>query len=101
MTTHADPGEQEPACRSEHDPIERMMDEIAGHVGFYGPFFEPVFREAHSGRALLTFNTVKAVLDGGFPEASFQATLNACAKRLPTPVIYLEAAIAYKKDVKK
>ena len=92
LTTHADQGATEPAYRSEHDPIERMMDEIAGHVGFYGPFFEPVFREAHAGKALLTFETVKAVLDGGFPEASFQATLNACAKRLPTPVVYLEAA---------
>ena len=101
LTTHADQGATEPAYRSEHDPIERMMDEIAGHVGFYGPFFEPVFQAAHAGKALLTFETVKAVLDGGFPEASFQATLNACAKRLPTPVVYLEAAIAYKKEVKR
>ncbi len=101
MTTHADHGEQEPACRSEQNPIERMMDEIAGHVGFYGPFFEPVFGAAHAGKALLTFETVKAVLDGGFPEASFQATLNACGKRLPTPVLYLEAALAHKKEVKQ
>ena len=35
LTTHADRGDEEPAYRSEHDPIERMMDEIAGHVGFY------------------------------------------------------------------
>ena len=101
LTTHADQGVQEPAYRSEHDPIERMMDEIAGHVGFYGPFFEPVFQAAHAGKALLTFETVKAVLDGGFPEASFQATLNACAKRLPTPVVYLEAALGHKKAVKE
>jgi hypothetical protein len=101
LTTHADQGGDEPAYHSEHDPLERLMDEIAGHVGFYGPFFEPVFREAHAGKTLLTFETMKAVLDGGFPEASFQATLNACAKRLPTPVIYLEAAIAYKKAVRK
>jgi hypothetical protein len=101
MTTHADPGEQEPACRSEHNPIERMMDEIAGHVGFYGPFFEPVFGAAHTGKALLTFDTVKSVHDGGFQEASFQATLNACAKRLPTPVMYLEATMAYKKEVRR
>jgi hypothetical protein len=99
LTTHADM--QEPVYRSEHDPIERMMDEIAGHVGFYGPFFEPVFKEAHAGKAMLTFETVKAVLDGGFPEASFQATLNACAKRLPTPVVYLEAALGHKKAVKE
>jgi hypothetical protein len=101
LTTHADQGAEEPAYRSEHDPIERMMDEIAGHVGFYGPFFEPVFSAAHAGKALLTFETVKAVLDGGFPEASFQATLNACAKRLPTPVMYLEAMMAHKKEVKR
>ena len=31
LTTHADEGATEPAYRSEHDPIERMMDEIAGH----------------------------------------------------------------------
>jgi len=101
LTTHADQGATEPAYRSEHDPIERMMDEIAGHVGFYGPFFEPVFRVAHAGKALLTFETVKAVLDGGFPEASFQATLNACAKRMPTPVVYLEAALGHKAVVKR
>src|SRR5579864_4234605 len=101
LTTHADQGDKEPAYRSEHDPVERMMDEIAGHVGFYGPFFEPVFGSAHAGKALLTFETVKAVQDGGFPEASFQATLNACAKRLPTPVLYLEATLAHKKEVKQ
>jgi hypothetical protein len=101
LTTHADQGATEPAYRSEHDPLERMMDEIAGHVGFYGPFFEPVFRDAHASKALLTFETVKAVLDGGFPEASFQATLNACAKRLPTPVLYLEAMLAHKKEVRR
>jgi hypothetical protein len=101
MTTHADHGEQEPACRSEQNPIERMMDEIAGHVGFYSPFFEPAFAAAHAGKALLTFETVKAVQDGGFPEASFQSTLNACAKRLPTPVMYLEATLAHKKEVKR
>ena len=101
LTTHADKGATEPAYRSEHDPIERMMDEIAGYVGFYGPFFEPVFREAHAGKTLLTFATVKVVLDGGFPEASFQATLNACAKRLPTPVVYLEAALGHKAVVKR
>jgi hypothetical protein len=101
LTTHADQGATEPAYRSEHDPLERMMDEIAGHVGFYGPLFDPAFAVAHRGQALLTFETVEAVRAGDFPDASFQATLNACVKRLPTPVMYLEAAVAYKKAVKK
>src|SRR3954451_4289198 len=61
LTTHADQGAEEPAYRSEHDPIERLMDEIAGHVGFYGPLFDPVFAKAHRGRQLLTFETIQAV----------------------------------------
>ena len=52
-----------------------MMDEIAGHVGFYEPIFGPAFREAGEGNPLLKFCTVQAVIDSGFPTASFQATL--------------------------
>jgi hypothetical protein len=101
LTTHADRGATEPAYRSEHDPIERLMDEIAGHVGFYGPLFDPVFRAAHGRKPLLTFETVQGVIGRGFAEASFQATLNACTRKLPTPVIYLEAALGHKKAVKE
>jgi hypothetical protein len=99
MTTDAD--FDEPEYRSEHDPIERLMDEIAGHIGYYGPLFDPVFQAAHGGKALLTFETVQDVIYGGFSEASFQATLNACARNLPTPVIYLEAGLGHKAVVKR
>jgi hypothetical protein len=36
-----------------------------------------------------------------FPAASFQATLFACARRLTTPVVYLEAKLDHKKEVKR
>ena len=101
LTTHADGGATEPGYRSEHDPIERMMDEIAGHVGFYGPIFDPAYQQASFGKAHLTFSTVEAIISGAFPAASFQATLFACARRLTTPVVYLEAALAHKKEVKR
>src|SRR5208337_4775857 len=78
LTTHADSGE--PVYRSEHDPVGRLMDAIAGHIGFYGPLFEPVFVAAHSGKELLTFETVEAVVREGFPDASIQATLFACCR---------------------
>jgi hypothetical protein len=101
LTTHADGGATEPGYRSEHDPIERLMDEIAGHVGYYGPLFDSVFQVAHRGKKLLLFNTVEAVIRQGFPDASFQATLNACTRQLPTPLIYLEAALGHKAVVKR
>jgi hypothetical protein len=101
LTTHADGGETEPGFRGEHDPIERLMDEIAAHIGFYDPIFAPAFLQASGGSRLLTFGTVEGVIERAFPAASFQATLFACARRLPTPVLYLEAALAHKKDVKR
>jgi hypothetical protein len=99
LTTHADM--PEPVYRSEHDPIERMMDEIAGHVGFYEPLFQPAYQRASEGKPLLKFGTVEAIISGAFPAASFQATLYACTRRLTTPVVYLEAALAHKKEVKR
>lgn len=99
LTTHADM--PEPVYRSEHDPIERMMDEIAGHVGFYEPLFQPAYQQASFGKSHLTFGTVEAIIGNAFPAASFQATLFACARRVMTPVVYLEATLAHKKEVKR
>jgi hypothetical protein len=99
LTTHADM--PVPVYRSEHDPIERLMDEIAGHVGFYGPIFDPAYRQASFEKPHLKFATVEAIISEAFPAASFQATLFACARRLTTPVVYLEAMLAHKKEVKR
>ena len=86
----------EPVLRSEHDPIERLMDEIAAHVGFYSPIFDPALRQAGEGERLLRFGTVEGVIARAFPAASFQATLFACIRRTTTPVVYLEAELKYK-----
>lgn len=99
LTTHTDM--PEPVYRSEHDPIERMMDEIAGHVGFYEPLFQPAYQQASLGQPHLKFGTIETIINDAFPTASFQATLFACTRRLPTPVIYLEAALDHKKEVKQ
>jgi hypothetical protein len=48
----------EPAYRSEHDPIERLMDEIAAKVGFYEPIFTPAFDAEMRGQPRLTFEIV-------------------------------------------
>lgn len=101
LTTHADGADTEPAYRSEHDPIERLMDEIAGHIGFYAPIFDPVFQQSMEGNLLFSFATVESIINQCFSEASFQATLVACTRRLTTPIIYLEAKLDHKKEVKR
>ncbi len=99
LTTHADLFE--PVYRSEHDPIERMMDEIAGHIGFYAPLFQPAFEKSVLNHPHLKFRSVESIVNEVFPTASFQATLFACTRRLLTPVVYVEATLAHKKEVKR
>lgn len=81
------------------DPVERLMDVVAGEVGFYEPLFLPTFRKQlnrNGGR--LSFATVESIRSELVPEASFQATLAACVKRMTTPVVYVEAGMGLKKQ---
>lgn len=91
----------EPVRRSERCPVEQLMDEIAGNLGFYAPIFEPAFRWATRDATNLSFAAVRAVARHSFPQASFQATLFACARTMPTPVTYLEAALGHKVSVRR
>jgi len=95
LTTHAD--QDYPVYRSEHDPIERLMDEIASQIGFYEPIFGSVFDAEMRRQPRLTFEVVEAIRRG-FGDASFQSTLFACHRRLRTPALYLEASVAHKAD---
>ena len=86
-----------PVRRSSHDPIERLMDDIAGRIGFYEPIFGPVFAREHT-KPLLELKTVEAIRSAYCDKASFQSTLFACHRRMNTPVVYLEAEVKYKAD---
>jgi hypothetical protein len=86
-----------PVRRSSHDPIERLMDEIAGRVGFYELLFGPVFAREHT-KPLLELKTVEAIRVAYCDTASFQSTLFACHRRMNTPVVYVEAEVKYKAD---
>lgn len=90
LTTDADP--DEPKFRSEHDPIEQLMDRIASHIGFYEPFFGPAFARTIGELGCLCFDAVESIRVTTFPEASFQSTLFACHRRHDRPALYLEAA---------
>ena len=78
-------------------PVERLMDKIAAEIGFYDPIFRPAVEEAVRQADMLTFEVVEQIRQEHCPDASFQATLIACAKRAPVPAIYVEAKMAYKK----
>ena len=90
MTTHCFPAD--PIFRSDEDPIETLMDAIASELAFYEPFLEPALQEVLAHANWLTFEMIESIIERVFPEASFQATLFASMRVLPTPMVYLELA---------
>jgi hypothetical protein len=81
---------------SNPDPLERLMDQVAGEIGFYGPLFDPAVRREVLESGGLTFKGAERVRSLVCPEASFHSTLNACVARSPVPVILVEAGMGYK-----
>ena len=81
----------------EKNPTEKMMDIIAGETCFYAPIFVPVLEAKIKSHGRLTFKAVESVREDFHPEASFQATLNACVAHVKTPVVLLEIGMGLKK----
>jgi hypothetical protein len=79
------------------DAVERMMDIVAGDIGFYSPLFSPVVNDAAAGTRF-DFQTVGRIRQLFCPSASIQATLNAAVAQLEAPIIFLEAALGLKKQ---
>lgn len=82
--------------RGQRDPLERLMDAVAGTVGFYDPLFSPALEEEVKRTSRLSFEVVEQVRKKVCPDASFRATLNACVGRLKTPALIVEARMGYK-----
>ncbi|HVF71028.1 MAG TPA: hypothetical protein VM940_05415 [Chthoniobacterales bacterium] len=78
------------------DAVERMMDIVAGDIGFYPPLFSPVVNDA-AARSRFDFQAVGRIRQRFCPSASIQATLNAAVAQLELPIIFLDAALGLKK----
>jgi len=85
---------------TEKNPTERLMDVIAGEIGFYGPFFLPILHEEISNDRGLKFGTVENIRERFCSEASYQSTLNACVSRMNSPVLLITVGLALKKRKK-
>jgi hypothetical protein len=78
-------------------PTERLMDTIAGEVGFFDPILKPIVDAELSSDGRLSFEAVERIRTRYSPTASFQSTLNACVRRAYIPAAVLEAGLGFKK----
>lgn len=82
--------------RRPSDPLERLVDVIAGDLAFFGPIFLPHLEAELASGAKLTFDVVEKIRDRFSPDASFESTINACVARYPRPALFLKAGMILK-----
>ena len=81
-----------PVFRQEDDPIERLMDDIAGELGFYHRLFLPALEMLTDRDRGVTWQTIDTLRDLHFPTASFHATLTSAVLRSTRPIAFVECS---------
>lgn len=87
------PGTQEKT----KDPIESVVDHVAGRVGFYAPVFGPLLEEAIRQEGGVTFGCLDAVRLSSAPPPSLHATAIAAINLVSESAMFVHADLACKK----
>jgi hypothetical protein len=83
---------------TDRSPTERLMDVIAGEIGFPDELLRPGLDAELAGVGRLTFPGVERIRRSACPDASFASTLNASVSRWPHPVVLIEVGMGHKKS---
>ena len=76
---------------SERDnPLEKLIDLVAGEIAFYRPIFEPLVRH-EAAEGTLSFAAVERIRGCFAPSASLLAAANAVVKLWPSPAMVVTA----------
>jgi hypothetical protein len=80
------------------DPIESLVDSIAGHVGFYEPLYGPVLRRTVSEAGRVSFQALNAARIAAAPSASFFAAAVASMRLTTQPALLVSVEVRLKKS---
>ena len=78
------------------EPGEVLVDRVAATLGFFPDMFEPVVREEYAREGRFTFDVIDRVRERIAPDASREATANACLRYVPSPVWFLQCHMGLK-----
>lgn len=77
------------AEQNRKDPVEQLVDIVAGRIAFYDPIFRPIFLN-EVGRQSLTFSMIERIRTKHIPEASLYSTVVACMRLSEEPMLLLK-----------
>ena len=78
------------------EPGEALVDRVAADLAFFPDMFEPVVMEEYAREGRFTFGVVDRVRQRIAPDASREATANACLRYVPSPVWFLQCHMGLK-----
>jgi hypothetical protein len=82
----------------EKDPVESVVDVVAGQVSFYEPLFKPTLERVLQSEGALSFGAIETVRALAAPSASLYATATACVHYASAPTLFVSVEMALKKD---
>jgi hypothetical protein len=80
------------------DPVESVVDLVAGQVSFYEPLFKPTVERVLQAEGILSFEAIEAARTLAAPSASLFATAIACVRYAPDPTLFVSVDMAFKKS---
>jgi hypothetical protein len=83
------------------DPVEQIVDRIAGDYAFYPTIFRPALRSLIRTSGRLTFEAIENLRTTVCPGASKEATVRGAISQCPNPELFLIADYALKKAEEK
>lgn len=85
-----------PEMTEKKDPMEALVDRVAGKLAFYGPFVKPVLEAELERSSRLTLDGISRVRDEVTPEASFSAAAHALVRMMDEPMAFVVAKMRLK-----
>jgi hypothetical protein len=78
------------------DPVEALVDQVAGELAFYDPFVRPAFESEVECVGTLTLDGVSRIAAAVAPEASFSSAAFALVRMAREPMAFLVADMRLK-----
>ena len=80
----------------EKDPLESVVDHVAGRLAFYRPLFEPTIQRAMKAHGGITFEAIDQARADAAPSASLFATAMGSITFAPAPTLLLVVGMGMK-----
>lgn len=86
-----------PGAEVAKDPLEGVVDHVAGYIAFYEPLYRPILDTAirEHGVTFRALETARAPVD---PRPSLLASATACLRMQDKPMLLLKAEMAFRRD---